>query len=95
MSMGASAAESGSPPFVDDVAAARRNQVNSEAHWSLSTSTAKLRLTLAGSASGFAGCKSTLKSLGIKLDVISGTVVASFKVADDNVIRGKTSQCSY
>lgn len=53
-----------------DVAAAGRNQVNSEAHWSLSTITAKLRLMVVHGANGFAGCKSTLKSLGIKLDII-------------------------
>lgn len=52
-----SVVESRSLVFVDDVTAAGSNQVSLEVHWSLSTFTAKLRLTVARSSNGYVGCK--------------------------------------
>lgn len=77
-----SAVESGSLLFVDDVAAVGRNQVNLGVDWSLSTFTTKTEIDGCTQCKWFCRLQIKPKASRQKLDINSGTVVASFKVAE-------------
>lgn len=75
--------ESGSLLFVDDdVAAVGRNQVNLGVDWSLSTFTTKTEIDGCTQCKWFCRLQIKPKASRQKLDINSGTVVASFKVAE-------------